>query len=99
MPVAPEKEYLTYDPVYNNHIRALGQIGVGLEYRLTCHIGLMGAFTWNFVFGPENHEDKIGTAIEQGEITVISPVVQPTTMSTTTTVINTAHYLKPGHGS
>src|SRR5437588_3130757 len=58
--VSGEKEYLTYDPVYNNHIRALGQIGVWLEYRLTCHIGLMGAFTWNFVFGPENHEDKIG---------------------------------------
>src|SRR5256886_1569641 len=30
-----EREYWTVDPVYNNHLRALGQIGAGLEFRLT----------------------------------------------------------------
>src|SRR5438132_10636251 len=56
--VANEFEYITDDPVYNHHIRALGQLGAGLEFRVTCHIGLMADFTWNFVFGQENHEDR-----------------------------------------
>src|SRR5437016_1390218 len=46
-----EREFWTVDPVANNHVRALGQIGAGLEFRVTCHIGLMADFTWNFVFG------------------------------------------------
>src|SRR5437660_2705096 len=37
--VLHEREYLTTDPVYNHHVRALGQIGAGLEFRITCHIG------------------------------------------------------------
>src|SRR5438270_10927793 len=32
-----EKEYWTVSPVYNHHARALGQIGAGLEFRITCH--------------------------------------------------------------
>src|SRR5260370_39046338 len=53
-----ENERLTTDPVSNNHLRALGQIGAGLEFRITCHIGLMADFTWNFVFGQEDHANK-----------------------------------------
>src|SRR5438045_437833 len=48
--VIREHEFFTVDPVYNNRVRALGQIGAGLEFRVTCHIGLMADFTWNFVF-------------------------------------------------
>jgi hypothetical protein len=56
----------TVDPVYNHHVRALGQLGPGLEFRITCHIGLMADFTWNFVFGQEDHGDKIHLITEQG---------------------------------
>ena len=93
--VAHEQEFLTTDPVYNNHVRALGQIGAGLEFRVTCHIGLMADFTWNFVFGQEDHADKFHVITEQGQITQTfygNPVF-------TTTVINHAVELKPGHGS
>jgi hypothetical protein len=95
--IGGEKEFLTYDPVYNNHVRALGQIGVGLEYRVTCHIGLMADFTWNFVFGPENHAEKIGTLTEQGTITTCEGGIGEG--CTDETVINTAHFVKPEHGS
>src|SRR5437667_404912 len=30
--VLHEREFLTTDPVYNHHVRALGQIGAGLEF-------------------------------------------------------------------
>src|SRR5439155_6795768 len=67
--VASEHEYLTTDPVYNNRLRALGQIGAGLEFRVTCHIGLMADFTWNFVFGQEDHADKFHVITEEGQNT------------------------------
>jgi hypothetical protein len=90
-----EREFLTTDPVNNNHVRALGQLGAGLEFRATCHIGLMADFTWNFVFGQEDHEAKTTLITEQGnEITTrfgrpVSNVI----------VINTAEEVRPGHGS
>src|SRR5437868_2490957 len=93
--VSNEREFYTVDPVSNNHVRALGQIGVGLEFRVTCHIGLMADFTWNFVFGQEDHEDKISTITEQGtRSTTVSG-----TLITSSVVINKAHNVKPGHGS
>lgn len=93
--VTNEKEFLTTDPVINNHVRALGQIGVGLEFRATCHIGLMADFTWNFVFGQDDHSDKFSTITEQGTNHFLfygEPIG-------TSTRINTAQNLKPGHGS
>ena len=93
--VTKEREFLTTDPVSNNHLRALGQIGAGLEFRVTCHIGLMADFTWNFVFGQEDHADRFHLITEQGQNTVVfygNP-------GFTTTVINHAVELKPGHGS
>ena len=95
--VAPgtEREFVSIDPVYNHHIRALGQLGAGLEFRVTCHIGLMADFSWNFVFGQENHDTKVELITEQGhDITTFfgAPVAS-------TTVINTGLVLKPGHGS
>ena len=93
--VVNEQEFWTTDPVYNNHVRALGQIGVGLEYRMTCHIGLMADFTWNFVFGQGDHSDKFHLKTLQGtnETDVLGiPIAQ-------VVQINQAFDLKPGHGS
>src|SRR5438270_8932714 len=93
--VTNEREFLTTDPVYNHHVRALGQIGAGLEFRITCHIGLMADFTWNFVFGQEDHEDRIHLITEQGynTFTVFGSLVSQQV------VINRALELRPGHGS
>ena len=93
--VLHEREFYTTDPVYNNHLRALGQIGAGLEFRITCHIGLMADFTWNFVFGQDNHEDKIHLITETGYNTT---TFQGSLVSQTA-VINQALELRPGHGS
>ena len=93
--VANEHEFNTTDLVKNTHLRALGQLGLGLEFRVTCHIGLMADFSWNFVFGEENHGDKLEVVTNQGtNITNFFgiPVAR-------TTVINTALNVKPGHGS
>jgi hypothetical protein len=94
-----EQEFWTVDAVANNHLRALGQIGAGLEFRVTCHIGLMADFTWNFVFGQENHADKIHLITEQGTSTsTVNDIILGTTV-TNTVVINQAFELRPGHGS
>jgi hypothetical protein len=93
--VTHEEEFLTTDLVKNPHLRALGQLGLGLEYRATCHIGLMADFSWNFVFGQGNHADRIKTITLTGhDITETSG-----TPVAVTTVINRAQNLVPGHGS
>ena len=91
-----EREFVSIDPVYNNHLRALGQLGAGLEFRVTCHIGLMADFSWNFVFGQEdNHGDKLRLVTEQGS-DITNFLGNPIAV---TTVINTALVVKPGHSS
>src|SRR6266404_3130252 len=93
--VTNEHEFWTVDPVANNHVRALGQIGAGLEFRVTCHIGLMADFTWNFVFGQGDHPDKIHLITQQGtdHITTFGiPIAD-------IPVINQALELRPGHSS
>ncbi len=97
--VTNEREFWTVDPVANNHVRALGQIGAGLEFRVTCHIGLMADFTWNFVFGQEDHADKIHLITEQGISTTTFQDIFLGTFTTTTPVVNQAFELRPGHGS
>src|SRR6266550_9601042 len=98
--VTNEREFWTVDPVSNNHVRALGQIGAGLEFRVTCHIGLMADFTWNFVFGQEDHADKIHLITEQGtSTTTFIDILGAPTTTTSTVVINQALELRPGHGS
>jgi len=97
--VTNEHEFWTVDPVNNNHVRALGQIGAGLEFRVTCHIGLMADFTWNFVFGQEDHGDKIHLITEQGTSTTTTNDLIFGTSTTSTVVINQALELRPGHGS
>jgi hypothetical protein len=97
--ITNEQMFWTVDPVANNHVRALGQIGAGLEFRVTCHIGLMADFTWNFVFGQEDHADKIHLITEQGISTfTVNDLVFGTTV-TSTPVVNQAFELRPGHGS
>jgi hypothetical protein len=90
-----EHEFLTSDPVYNNHVRALGQIGAGLEFRVTCHIGLMADFTWNFVFGQEDHADRFHLITETGQNIFETGGF----VTLTQTVINQGIELRPGHGS
>ena len=93
--VRNEHEFFTVDPVKDTHIRGIGQIGAGMEFRITCHVGLMADFTWNFVFGLEDHADKFHLITEQGEnVTQISgfTVLRQIT-------INQAVELIPGHGS
>jgi hypothetical protein len=98
--VVNEKEFWTVDPVPNHHVRALGQIGAGLEFRVTCHIGLMADFTWNFVFGQENHADKFHLLTEQGtSTTTVTDIITGAITTTNTTVINQALELRPGHSS
>ena len=93
--VTNEFEFVTDDPVYNHHARALGQLGAGLEFRITCHIGLMADFTWNFVFGQEDHADRFHLITEQG-----SNVFQVGGVPVLTQVVlNQALELRPGHGS
>jgi hypothetical protein len=93
---ASEREFWTVDPVANNHLRALGQIGTGLEFRVTCHIGLMAEFSWNFVFGQEdNHVDRFHLITQQGTSTLFNGGIP----ISSTTVINQAFELRPGHGS
>jgi hypothetical protein len=93
--VRNEREFLTTDPVSNHHLRALGQLGLGLEFRVTCHIGLMADFSWNFVFGESNHPNKFHTIVELGH-DVTEFAGQPFAV---TTITNTATTLQPGHNS
>jgi hypothetical protein len=92
--VTNEQEFYTTDPVGNHHIRGLGQLGLGMEFRVTCHIGLMADFSWNFVFG-HDESDQLSVFTEQGtNITNFfgTPIAR-------TPVINTALKLNPGSGS
>jgi hypothetical protein len=43
--------------------RVYGQIGAGLEIRLTPHIGLMNDFSWNVVDGPDNNFGMVRSGI------------------------------------
>ena len=93
--VLKEREFFTVDAVANHRLRALGQLGAGLEFRVTCHIGLMADFTWNMVFGQENHPDKLRLITETGQNTVLSNGV----LVSRTPVINRAFEVVPGHSS
>jgi hypothetical protein len=93
--VSNEHEFLTTDLVKNTHLRALGQLGLGLEFRVTCHIGLMADFSWNFVFGETNHPDRFSPIVETGHA-ITEFQGQATAV---TTIINRAVNLEPGHNS
>jgi len=43
--------------------RAIGQVGGGMEIRLTPHIGWVSDFSWNFVDGPKNNFGMVRTGV------------------------------------
>jgi hypothetical protein len=43
--------------------RAFGQVGGGLEIRLTPHIGWMNDFSWNVVDGPDNNFGMVRSGV------------------------------------
>jgi len=93
--VVDEHEFFTTDLVPNRHVRALGQLGAGLEFRVTCHIGLMADFSWNFVFGKEQSQDRFLNVIESGQgVTTFFGIP-----ISSFTITNTATNLRPGTGS
>jgi hypothetical protein len=59
-----------------------GQIGAGVELRLTCHIGLMADFAWNFVAGGSG--DRRETITSPGGTNFDGPV--PVTFPNNTAV-------------
>src|SRR5437867_5568569 len=47
----------------DSETKALGQVGGGLEIRLTPHIGWVSDFSWNFVDGPKNNFGMARTGV------------------------------------
>jgi hypothetical protein len=43
--------------------RAIGQVGGGMEVRMTPHIGWVSDFSWNFVDGPNNNFGMVRTGV------------------------------------
>lgn len=43
--------------------RAIGQVGGGMEIRITPHIGWVSDFSWNFVDGPNNNFGMVRTGV------------------------------------
>jgi len=41
----------------------IGQVGGGLEVRVTPHIGWISDFSWNFVSGPQNNFGMVRTGV------------------------------------
>ena len=64
--VVHEEEFFTDQAVRNKKVRFLGQLGVGLEFRVTCHIGLMTDFAWNFVAGQHTSQNRFVTFLSPG---------------------------------
>jgi hypothetical protein len=47
----------------DSETRAMGQVGGGMEIRLTPHIGWVSDFSWNFVDGPKNNFGMARTGV------------------------------------
>jgi hypothetical protein len=48
---------------FDGDTRVYGQVGAGLEIRLTPHIGLMNDFSWNVVDGPDNNFGMVRSGV------------------------------------
>lgn len=66
---AGETEFFITHDKKNKHARAIGQLGAGLQVRLTrpstmskLAVGLMADFTWNFIGGTEDDDQDFGMA-------------------------------------
>jgi hypothetical protein len=60
--VTGEREFWTNEGVTNDHVFFNGQVGLGFEVRLTCHIGLMADFAWNFIAGGDGDRREVVTS-------------------------------------
>src|SRR5947209_651616 len=89
-----EQEFWTTDPISNHHVRGLGHLGIGAEFRVTCHIGLMADVSWNFVFGHDDHNQIFQITNQGSNITNFFG-----TQIASTPVVNTALGLNPANGS
>ena len=49
-----EPEFRADQRVTSKHAEALGQVGAGMEIRITHHVGIMTDFAWNILSGPQN---------------------------------------------
>lgn len=50
-----EPEFRANQAIQNKHAEAVGQVGAGLEVRITRHIGIMSDYSWLAVSGPDNN--------------------------------------------
>ena len=51
------------DGFSGSETKALGQVGGGLEIRITPHVGWVSDFSWNFVDGPKNNFGMVRTGV------------------------------------
>ena len=51
------------DGFSGSETKALGQVGGGLEIRLTPHVGWISDVSWNFVDGPKNNFGMVRTGV------------------------------------
>lgn len=63
--VTDEREFWEDSTIPNKHVYFNGQVGAGVEFRLTCHLGIMADFAWNFIAGEGEH-DKVRTFSSPG---------------------------------
>jgi hypothetical protein len=59
-PGGHESEGFTDTLVQNKHTRVDGQLGAGMEVRITPHIGVMTDFAWNFITGKDASNQDFG---------------------------------------
>jgi hypothetical protein len=93
--VTNEREFFDDVVVQNRKARFLGQLGLGLEFRVTCHIGLMADFAWNFVGGQHDSQDRFQLVRESGNDVTTFFGAPISNIPDNNSAIN----LKPGTGS
>jgi hypothetical protein len=93
--VANEREFFDDVVVPNRKARFLGQLGIGLEFRVTCHIGLMADFAWNFVAGQHDSQDRFVNVRESGTDVFLADGTFLNSVPDNNSAIN----LKPGTGA
>src|SRR5262252_7985426 len=59
----PAPDILQTEGFTSSQTEAIGQVGGGMEIRLTPHIGWVSDFSWNFVDGPNNNFGMVRTGV------------------------------------
>ena len=99
--VTGEEEHIQDETIENKHVYFNGQLGVGVEFRLTCHVGIMADFTWNFVAGQDDGDKSVTHTSPGGEcFTCAAPATPSGTAPPSITFdSNIAHGIVPGEKS